>query len=93
MLERGRSPREEEAAWTRRPTFNPWPVASCRDKILVVSYTFQILYKEIHISANHSEKKKNKKNDIFGIPSDVALVRYVEQNASTEGIRQRYHAS
>uniref|UniRef100_A0A1I7XP17 Cation_ATPase_C domain-containing protein n=1 Tax=Heterorhabditis bacteriophora TaxID=37862 RepID=A0A1I7XP17_HETBA len=34
---------------------------------------------------------KNRKNDIFGIPSDVALVKYVELNASVEAIRQRYH--
>ncbi|ULU14452.1 hypothetical protein L5515_002821 [Caenorhabditis briggsae] len=33
---------------------------------------------------------KAKKNDIFGVPSDVALIQYVELSASVEGIRQRY---
>ncbi|CAI2292849.1 unnamed protein product [Caenorhabditis sp. 36 PRJEB53466] len=33
---------------------------------------------------------KTKKNDIFGVPSDVALIKYVELSASVEGIRQRY---
>ncbi|KIH49083.1 hypothetical protein ANCDUO_20843, partial [Ancylostoma duodenale] len=36
-------------------------------------------------------RTKSRKNDIFGIPSDVALVKYVELNASVEAIRQRYH--
>ncbi|KAJ1371761.1 ATPase Na K transporting alpha [Parelaphostrongylus tenuis] len=36
-------------------------------------------------------QKKSRKNDIYGIPSDVALVKYVELHASVEGIRQRYH--
>nr|CDJ92560.1 ATPase and Haloacid dehalogenase hydrolase domain containing protein [Haemonchus contortus] len=39
-----------------------------------------------------SGRTKSRKNDIFGIPSDVALVKYVELNASVEGIRQRYHS-
>ncbi|VDO21891.1 unnamed protein product [Heligmosomoides polygyrus] len=38
-------------------------------------------------------RTKTRKNDIFGIPSDVALVKYVELNASVEAIRQRYHVS
>uniref|UniRef100_A0A0K0D257 Cation_ATPase_C domain-containing protein n=1 Tax=Angiostrongylus cantonensis TaxID=6313 RepID=A0A0K0D257_ANGCA len=33
---------------------------------------------------------KSHKNDIYGIPSDVALVKYVELHASVEAIRQRY---
>lgn len=33
---------------------------------------------------------KTKKNEIFGVPSDVALIQYVELSASVEGIRQRY---
>ncbi|KAK6027834.1 e1-E2 ATPase, partial [Ostertagia ostertagi] len=37
-------------------------------------------------------RTKSRKNDIFGIPSDVALVKYVELNASVEAIRQRYHS-
>ncbi|VDK57819.1 unnamed protein product, partial [Cylicostephanus goldi] len=37
-------------------------------------------------------RSKKTKNDVFGIPSDVALVKYVEQNASVEAIRQRYHS-
>lgn len=36
-------------------------------------------------------QRKSRKNDIYGIPSDVALVKYVELHASVEGIRQRYH--
>lgn len=41
------------------------------------------------------EKKKDRrprrrKNDIIGMPSDVALLRYVEQVASVEGVRQRF---
>lgn len=43
-------------------------------------------------AAGESGKKsvKSKKNDIFGVPSDVALIQYVELSASVEGIRQRY---
>ncbi|KJH51109.1 hypothetical protein DICVIV_02776 [Dictyocaulus viviparus] len=36
--------------------------------------------------------QRKSKNDIFGIPSDVALVKYVELHASVEAIRQRYHS-
>ncbi|CAN99760.1 Cation-transporting P-type ATPase N-terminal domain-containing protein [Caenorhabditis elegans] len=36
------------------------------------------------------KRVKPKKNDIFGVPSDVALIKYVELSASVEGIRQRY---
>ncbi|EYC32230.1 hypothetical protein Y032_0003g1468 [Ancylostoma ceylanicum] len=39
-----------------------------------------------------TSRTKSRKNDIFGIPSDVALVKYVELNASVEAIRQRYHS-
>uniref|UniRef100_A0A1I7UT06 Cation_ATPase_N domain-containing protein n=2 Tax=Caenorhabditis tropicalis TaxID=1561998 RepID=A0A1I7UT06_9PELO len=39
---------------------------------------------------NGKRGAKTKKNDIFGSPSDVALIQYVELSASVEGIRQRY---
>ncbi|KAK6728021.1 hypothetical protein RB195_005589 [Necator americanus] len=45
--------------------------------------------KPTHLGTNRT---KSRKNEIFGIPSDVALVKYVELNASVEAIRQRYHS-
>ncbi|CAI5438652.1 unnamed protein product [Caenorhabditis angaria] len=41
-------------------------------------------------AVDDKSRKKSRKSDIFGVPSDVALVQYVELNASVEGIRQRY---
>ncbi|CAJ0557884.1 unnamed protein product, partial [Mesorhabditis spiculigera] len=41
-------------------------------------------------SRQAGSSKQRKKGDIFGIPSDVALAKYVELTASVEGIRQRY---
>ncbi|CAD6184689.1 unnamed protein product [Caenorhabditis auriculariae] len=46
-----------------------------------------------HNSSDRKEngKKKTRRDALLGVPSDVALVQYVEQFASVEGIRQRYH--
>ncbi|CAD5209750.1 unnamed protein product [Bursaphelenchus xylophilus] len=37
------------------------------------------------------KRARRKRNDIIGCPSDVALLRYVQQTASVEGVRQRFH--
>ena len=39
---------------------------------------------------NRSKNTRSRKNDLFGVPCDVALVKYVEAHLSVEGIRQRY---
>ncbi|CAI4221688.1 unnamed protein product [Auanema sp. JU1783] len=47
--------------------------------------------KSTQMSEGLPKQACHKKNEIFGVPSDVALVKYVERNASVEAIRQRYH--
>ncbi|PAV75028.1 hypothetical protein WR25_06358 [Diploscapter pachys] len=44
-------------------------------------------------NGHRSKNTRSRKNDLFGVPCDVALVKYVEAHLSVEGIRQRYSPS